>query len=816
MNDLLQDLRYAVRGLLRAPAFALVAIVTLALGIGANSAIFSVVNAVVLTPLPYEEPDRLVFVTSAFPTMGFDEFWMSAPEYLEYREWNRSMAEVGAYNVGEVSVTGGETPIRAQGAIATPSLMTALGVPAARGRTFVEADGDPAAEAVALLSWELWQRAFGGRPEVVGESVRIQGAPNTIVGILPEGFDLNDQGIEVWRTLQLDPANPGGRASHYLFAVGRLAEGATLESARAEVASLVAGWSERFPDNHTPQPDTHYLQMEPLVDQVVGDVRPALLLLLGAVGFVLLIACANVGNLLLARAESRQKEIAVRTALGAGRGRLLRQFLTESVLLGLLGGVAGLLLSTWALRALLSTSPESLPRLEEIGLDPSVLVFTLAVSVVTGLLFGLAPMLHLGARSLASAVREGGERATPGSARQRLRQLLVVGEIALAVVLVIGAGLMLRSFAELQSVDPGFDPDGLLTFRLYLPSSDYPDGADMVAFHDELGRRLESMAGVVSVTGMSGLPPNRRLNANDTEFEGLERTEDGPPHNIDYYQGVALGYFATMGIDMVEGRAFGPQDLGPSAQPVAIINDRAARTFYPGESPVGRRLRPCCGDSQPWLTVIGVAEDVKQGGLENDTGTEFYYLNAQVAAAGFMSRTQNWVVRTQGDPATVTGGVREAVWSLDPGLPIADLQTMDEVLHSSVARPRFLARLLGVFGGLALLLAALGTYGVMSYMVAERMHEMGIRMALGARGQGVLSLVMGRGLRLAGAGLLIGVVGAFALTRVMSSILFGVEATDPVTFVVVPVILLAVAAASCWVPALRATRVDPVQVLRES
>ena len=815
MTDFMHDIRYAVRGLVQAPGFALVAILTLALGIGANSAIFSVVNGVVLTPLPYAEPDRLVFLTSAFPSMGFEQFWMSAPEYLEYREWNRSMEEVGAYNVGEVSVTGGDRPIRVQGAIATPSLFEVLGVPATRGRVFLEGDGDPGAESVVLISGELWQRAFGGRDDVVGSTLEIQGTPRTVVGVMPEGFDLDDNGIEVWRCLQLDPANPGGRASHYLYTVGRLGDGMSIDGARSEMAALVESWPERFPDTHTPRPGVHYLQMEPLVDQVVGEVRPALMLLLGAVDFVLLIACANVGNLLLARAESRRKEIAIRTALGASRGRLARQFLTESVLLALIGGVTGLFVGAWGLRALLSTSPDSIPRLAEVGLDSSVLVFTLLISLVTGVLFGLAPMLHLSVRSIASSIREGGDRATAGSARQGLRRLLVVGEIALAVVLVIGAGLMLRSFSALQAVDPGFDPAGLLSFRLFLPASDYPDGNAQIGFHGELTRRLESIPGVVAVTGMSGLPPLRRLNANDTEFEGLERTEDSPPHNIDYYQGVALGYFEAMGIGVVEGRDFGPADIGPSAQLVAIINERAAQIFYPGESPIGRRLRPCCGDTFPWLTIVGVAGDVKQGGLDAATGTEFYFLNGQVAPTGFMSRTQNWVIRTEVPPTSIAGQARQAVWSIDSKLPLADLQTMEQVLSHSVARPRFLARLLGVFGGLALVLAAIGTYGVMSYTVAERMHEMGIRIALGARGDSVLRLVLGQGMKIALAGLVIGVAGAFALTRLMSSILFGVGATDPVIFVAVPLILVLVAAAACLIPARRATRVDPIVVLRE-
>jgi len=815
MHRVFQDVKFACRSLVQSPGFAVVAIVTLALGIGANSAIFSVVNGVVLQPLPYRQPERLLFVYSAFPSMGFEQFWMSQPEYLEYRDWNRSLVDVGAYNTGELSVTGGDTPVRVSAATVTRSFFTTLGVEPMRGRIFSAQEDAPGGDPAVVLSAALWQRAFGGRADAVGSSIEIDGERRMVVGVMPPGFDIHDRGVEVWQPMGIDPANPRPRSNHFLYGVARLRPQVSAEAAAAELGTLLRGWRERVPDGHVPSLDGHPLQLVPMQTEVVGDVRAALLLLLAAVGFVLLIACANVGNLLLARAESRHKEIAVRAALGAGRARLLQQFLTESVLLSVLGGAAGLVLGRWGLQALLSTSPDSIPRIAEIGLDARVLGFTLLISLLTGVLFGMAPMLHLTTRSLADSIREGGERSTDGSAKQRLRRVLVVGEIALAVVLVIGAGLMLRSFSSLRAVDPGFDPEGLLTFRLFLPAADYPEATSQMDFFDRLVQQLGAIPGVVSATAMNGLPPLRRIDANDTEFEGVERTEDGPPHNVDYYQWVTDGYFDTMGIEVLRGRGFEPEDVGPNAQPVTVVNETLARTFYPGQRALDRRIRPCCGDDNPWLTIVGVVRDVKQGGLDTDTGTEMYFYTPQVAAvAGFAPRSMNVVVHTSVPASAVAAPARRAVHDLDPSLPIADLQTMGDVLFGSVARPRFLTLLLTVFGVVALALAAVGTYGVMSYSVAERRHEMGIRMALGAERTGVLRLVLGQGLRVAVVGLLFGVAAALLLTRFMAAMLFGIGTTDPVTFVAVPAILVLVALVACLLPAHRATRVDPMVALR--
>jgi predicted permease len=811
MQTFVQDLRYALRSLRQSPGFSAIAVLTLALGIGANSAIFSVVNGVVLEPLEYRDPDRLMFITSNFPGQGFDEFWLSGPEYFQYREQSRLFADMGVYNTGEISITGGDTPLRVPAGSASASTFSTLGVEPLRGRTFTEGEDLPGGPMAAVLAYDLWMGAFGGREELVGETLLFNGVPRTVVGIMPPRFDIDESGAQVWTPLQLDPENPGSPFSHYLYAVGRLRDGVSTQQAQAEVDVLVAGWQETYPESHI-RPQGHEIRFEPLATQVIGDVRPALLTLLGAVGFVLLIACANVGNLLLARAESRQREIGVRTALGAGRGRLLRQFITESVLLAFIGGVVGLIVGSWAVDLLLASNAGGIPRLDAIGLDATVLAFTAAVSLATGVLFGLAPTMHLSAGTLSMSLREGGDRSTAGAARHHLRQFLVVAEIALAVVLVVGAGLMLRSFAALQGVDPGFDPNGMLTFRIYLPSATYPDPNAQVSFYRELQARLLEVPGVGEATLMSGLPPVRRINANTMEFEGIQRSEDGPPLEVDYWQFVMDDYFATTGIALLEGRVLSPAD-SESALPVGVVNETMARTYWP-EGALGRRVR-FGGDDAPWITIVGVVEDVKNGGMDQETGTELYFYMPQVAALyGFASQSINVVLRTDLEPTSLADAARRTVWSLDPSLPLTNLRTVEEVVFGSLARSRFLTVLLGVFGGLALVLAAVGTYGVMSYFVAERRREMGIRMALGAESGSVLTLVLRQSLKIAAFGLLLGIAAALALSRFVETWLFGVSAFDAPTFVVVPAVLALVAIAACLVPALRATRVDPIVVLK--
>ena len=813
MEGLGREVRYAVRGLARRPGFALVTALTLGLGIGANTAIFSVVNGVVLRPLPYRDPGALVSVASAFPTMGFETFWISPPEYMELAERSSSLALLGAYRQGQASVGGDQRPERVVSASATSTFFDVLGVGAQAGRTYRPDEDLPGADPVVVLSYELWQRSFGGDASVVGRGIEVNGQTRTVVGVMPAGFDIDDSGIEIWLPMGLDPANRQNRASHFLYVVGRLADGATLQRASAELDQLVQRWGEANPGTHVPAPETHPMMLVPLQEEVVGDVRQALLLLLGAVGFVLLIACANVANLLLARAEDRHKEVAVRVAMGAGRGRMLRQFLIEGVVLSSLGALVGVAVAWLSLEALRAASPGGIPRLREIDLDATVLAFTTGIALLTGVGFGLAPARHV-MGGVGGTLRDGGVRSTAGSARARLRSLLVVSEIALALVLAVGSGLMIRSFQALTDVDPGFEPEGLLTFQLFLPAGGYPEGTDVLAFDERLRRELAALPGVRGVAAMTGLPPLRDLNANDTQFEGIEPTQDGPPHNVDFYQTVTAAYLETMGIEVVNGRGFEPAD-NEDGVPVALVNEALARLFYPGESPVGRRLRPCCGDQVPWLEIVGVVADVKQAGMNAPAGTELYFHLPQAVSAGQAPRTLNLVLRTQGEPTALASPVRETLARLDASLPLAGLRDMTEVVSGSNERPRFLTLLLGVFAALALTLAAVGTYGVMAYSVAQRARELGIRIALGAERGNVRALVLRQGFTLAGAGLALGLLGAWALSGLLDSLLFGVGARDATTFVAVPLLLAAVAALACWVPAVRATRVDPVSVMRE-
>jgi predicted permease len=806
-----KEVRQALRGLLRRPGFAAVAVLTLGLGIGANTSVFSIVNGVLLRPLPYPEPQELVMVTSAFPGLDFAQFWVSPPEYLELQERARSFSSIGAFRQGQVNVGGGDRPERVTSATASASLFEALGVTPSQGRPYNAQEDLPGADPVVVISHELWQRAFGGDASLVGRTILVSGVSRTVVGIMPPGFDLHEAGIELWLPLAIDPANrTQQRSSHYLYLVGRLAPGITLESASAELASLVAGWDQLNPETHSPDPENHPMQMTSLQEEIVGGVRQALFLLLGAVGFVLLIACANVANLLLVRAEDRHKEVAVRVAMGAGRLQLLRQLLTEGLLLAVLGSAVGLLMAWLSLEGLRALAPGDIPRLGEISLDGRVLFFTTAVALATGAIFGLAPIRHVTRGSPAGGLGEG-QRTTAGGARLRLRTLLVTSEMALALMLAVGAGLLVRSFQALTSVDPGFDSEGVLTFQLALPTAEYPQLPEVVAFHERLRDELAAIPGVQQAATMTGLPPLRDLNANDTEFEGVERTENGPPHNVDFYQVASTDYLSTMEIEVREGRGFLPADQA-DAIPVVLVNETLAQRFYPGQSAVGRRIRPCCGDAIPWFEIVGVVEDVKQAGLSAPAGTELYFHVPQGAQIGV--RTFNVVMRTAGSPEALAASAREVVGRLNPSLPLANVRSMDVVLAGARARPRFITLVLGGFAALALILAAVGTYGVMSYSVAQRSKEMGIRMALGAERSSVLRLVMRQGLAVTAAGIGLGLVGAWALTGLLQGLLFEVAPRDLATFVAGPALLGLVALGALWIPARRATRVSPTEVLR--
>ncbi len=840
MGHLLQDLRHAVRGLARTPGFTLVSVLTLALGIGANTAMFSIVNGVVLRPLGYPKPEQLIYLTTRFPAQGFDQFWVSPPEFFEFRELTQSFSEVGAYATTDVNLMAGDRPRRVRAAAVTDDVLRALQVAPAQGRLFNRGETDvtsqpgppgtppPAPPQVAILSHELWQAAFGGQP-ILGQTVAVNGVAREIIGIMPPGFDLMDNRTEIWLPLGLNPANRQNRGSHFLYLVGRLKDGVTPEAAQVELTALIAAWSARTgvtqhvfaplppPTSGSTSPGAgHTLQMAPVRDQIVGGASRAMWVLQAAVGFVLLIACANLANLLLARAETRHREFAVRTALGAGRGRLLRQFMTEGVVLSLAGGALGLLLAQVGVRAILAAFPDSLPRTGEVAVDPVVLLFTLGVCLTTGAVFGLAPYVHTRVAGLAAALKEGGTRGPTGAARRHVRRALVIGEVALAVMLVIGAGLLLRTVVNLSAVDAGFDRSRLVTFAVSVAPATYPQAPQRAQFYQRLLDRLRQLPGVQGATAMSGLPPERPLNANDTDIEGYTAPPEGPFENVDYYQSVMTGYFETMGIPIVEGRGFIPSDAtAPGA--VAVANETMARTFWPDQNPIGRRVRPG-GPATPWFTVIGVAKDVKQGGLDKKTGTELYFLVDQTAhlapPANQAPGTMNVALRTTLTPAALSTAVSGVVGEADQTVPVVRLREMDAVFAESIRRPRLLAQLLGGFAGLALLLAAIGTYGVLSYSVLERRREIGIRMALGANQRAVLAGVMVHGLAPAAVGVAAGLAGAAALSQVLAALLFGVQPIDPATMTAVAGTIGVVAAMACALPAWRASRVDPNVVLR--
>jgi len=845
LDNLRQDIRLAVRGLLRAPAFAAVTILTLALGIGANTAIFSIVNGVILRPLGYPKPEQLMYLTTQFPAFGFDQFWVSPPEYFEFREINQSFSSVGAFTTGEVNLTAGDRPLRVRSASVDDALLTTLGIQPIAGRLFNKGEADlvgpapqPGAPPVPLppfviLSHELWQRAFGGQAGIVGQTVQVNGLAREVIGIMPPGADVMDNRTEIWIPLGLNPSFRLNRGSHYLYLVGRLKDGVTEAAAKTELTSLIQNWGDRVGVKQhvfAPPPKDaaakqanpgagHILQMTAVQEQIVGGASRAIWVLQAAVGFVLLIACANLANLLLARAETRHREFAVRTALGAGRGRLLRQFMTEGVLLSIIGGGLGLVLARAGVEALIRVYPSSLPRTTEVTVDPIVLIFTFGVSVATGLVFGLAPLMHTRVKGLALALKEGGARgATAGAARHHIRRGLVMAEVALAVMLVIGAGLLIRTVYNLSVVDAGFDRSRLVTFAISLPGANYPSGPPRAQLYQRLLGKLRALPGVQAASAMSGLPPNRPLNANDTDIDNYTAPPEGPFENVDYYQTVMSDYFETMGIPIVQGRAFQSSDAASNGL-VAVVNETLVNTFWKGLNPIGQRLRPSSQGDPPWYTVIGVAKDVKQGGVDKKTGTEFYFLGDQAATQpspfNFVPGLMNIVMRTTLPPATLRTQVESIVREADSSVPVVRLRDMNGVFEESIIRPRLLAQLLGGFAGLALLLAAIGTYGVLSYMVAERRREIGIRMALGADQGSVLGQVMKQGLTLTTIGIIVGLAGAFALNRLIASLLFNVQPTDTVTLVAVVATITLVAAIACVLPAWRASRVDPNVVLRD-
>jgi predicted permease len=824
IDEIVQDVRYALRTLRKAPGFTTVAILTMALGIGANTAMFSVVNTVILQPLAYPHPEQLRFLSTRFQREGGGRSPVSMPEYVELTEINQSFSIVGAFTIGEVNLAALDRPHRVTRAAVNAELLEALAVQPEHGRWFRRDETRANGPAVVILSHELWRSAFGARADVVGRTVEIDGLMREVIGIMPASLDLMDSRVEVWLPLQLAPSLRQFRESHFLNVLGRLKEGVTAEQAEEELASLVASWGQRAGvSGHVFKSGDHVIQMEPVQEVIVGSARRALWMLQAAVAFVLLIACANLANLLLARAETRRRELAVRAALGAGRRRLLAQFMAEGVVLSVGGGALGLALAWVGVRGLIAGYPNGLPRVADIAIDPAVLGFTLLVSLITGVAFGLAPLLH----SLNDAsTRLLNERNTRGatSIRHAVRRTLVTAEVALAVVLVAGAGLMYRTVVNLMNVDAGFDRSRVVTFGVALPVSTYPTFDQRLRVYHRLIDRFAAMPGVQRVSAVSGLPPQRKVNGFGTDIEGYTPRPEEPLERVDYYQTVTTGYFEAMGIPIVEGRPFNGTDR--IGTPVAVVNQAFARRFWKDLDPIGRRVKPRFGDQTPWVTVIGVAQDVKQGGVDQATGTELYFLLEQLPRIfptfsgpnlGDWSRdgSMHLVLRSALPIPTLQPAIVAAVGEADPSLPIIRLRPMDDVVSSSLRRPRMLMHLLGGFAVLALLLAAIGTYGVLSYLVTERRREIGIRMALGAKREAVLRSVMGYGLKLTCIGLMIGLTGALALTRLMETLLFEVRPTDPATLVSVAAGITFVAIIACLVPALRATRFDPIAALRE-
>jgi putative ABC transport system permease protein len=806
-SDLMQDLRYAARMLARTPAFTAIAVLALALGIGANTAIFSVVNTVLLQPLPFKNPGQLVIIWENATAVGFPKNTPSPANFLDWREQATVFTGMAAMAPKNFNLTGVGEPERLDGRRVSANMFDLLGVQPRLGRGFLPEEDTPGAR-VVILSHGLWERRFGSDPKIVGQALNLNGESYSVIGVMPPGIEL--PGFDNWKDqLWVPIAFPGeearSRGNHYLEVVARMKPGVTLKQARAEMETIAARLAQQYPEENLGIGSV----VNPLHEEVVGDIRPALLVLLGAVGFVLLIACANVANLLLARAAVRQKEIALRLALGASRARLTRQFLTESVLLAVLGAVVGLMLAFAGLHVLKTFIPDTIARADAIGIDARVLVFTGLVALATGMIFGLAPATQASNFSLNETLKEGGRDAAGGSKGVRLRGLLVIAEVAVSFVLLIGAGLLINSFLHLRNLDPGFRADHLLTAKIEMSELKYPDRERRIPFLDEVLRRVTALPGVKSAAIAGNLP----LTYNgDSMYVGVEGIPDPPPDKrVDViYRAIGPGYFSTMGIPLVRGRDFTDQDTIDTGIAV-VVSEKTAQHFWPGQDPLGKRLKPGSTTSDsPWREVIGVVKDVRQNDFITAPKLQMYMSYRQLKSLA----PNALVVRTTVEPMSLAIPLRNAVWAVDKDQPVSNINTMENIVSTAVARQRFSTMLLGVFAGLALVLAAVGIYGVMSYSVAQRTREIGIRMALGAQRSDVLRMTVTQGLKLVFIGVAIGLVAAFVLTRLMATLLFGVSATDPATFASIAVVLLLVALLASYIPALRATKVDPMVALR--
>jgi putative ABC transport system permease protein len=813
----MNDLRFAIRQLLKTPAVTVLAIATLALAIGANTAVFSLINTMLIRPLPYRAPQELVLLWQRFSAQGLDQIPVSAPEYLDYEKQTTSFEHIAAFDYTDLNLTGGDMPERIQGAVVTPSLFPLLGIPPIRGRVFTDSEFGEGRDGVVILSARLWQRRFNSDPNLVGKEIALNGRNFTVVGIMPATFEFplplfGVQGgtfagrVDIWKPIAFSKDELESRGSRSYGVIGRLKKGVSSAQAQAEIDTIHANWLKQFPDNYNPEVQFGG-KLYPLHEQVVGGMRTALLILLAAVAVVLLIACANLTTMLLARAGAREREFAIRVALGATRMQLLRQILCESVLLALIGGAAGLLLSVWGLDLLRAIGAQTVPRLAEANLDGRVLAVTFLVSVAAGILFGIVPAFAVGKPELTEALKEGGH-AISSAPHNRLRNILVISEVAMALVLLVGAGLLMKSFVRLQNVDPGFNPDNVLTMEVALPLAKYPRGKPVADLFAEATRRIRTLPGVEKAGFTSILPLSGTNSDSSFAIEGRNPMVEKiyPDEEI---RSITPDYFQVLRIPLLHGRFFTDSDNIDSPQ-VVIINEAMAKKWFPGSDPIGKRITfsdPRKPDVE-WVTVVGVVGTIRHRGLESEGKPEYYLPHAQRSYRGMVL-----TVRSKQDPRSLTSAIRAEIRKVDPDLPAARVRTLEQVAADSIAPRRLSVALIGVFAALAMVLAAVGIYGVMSFLVVQRTHEIGVRMALGAQRGDVLRLVVGHALQLVGIGTIIGLVLALFSTRMLSALLYSVGAFDVVTFVFVTIALAAVALLASYFPAVRATRADPMLAL---
>jgi putative ABC transport system permease protein len=818
MDPLKQDLQYGFRMLFKSPGFTIVAALTLAIGIGATCCIFSIINTVLLHPLPYNNPDRIVTVTNTFMQSGLKQIDLSVPEFIDLRDHSRLIEHIAITDPISVNLTGADQPERIQSMGISPSYFLLLGVNPLKGRAFIPEDEQPGITEIAVISYGLWQRRFGSDADIVGKKLRLDYDSYTIVGVMPRGFrHPNPQGnsdVEVWfpAGFRADPFPEPSRKDHRFSVLARLKPGVTLKQAQADIESIATGLRTAYPDLYSG--DTGWsIVLTPLQEQIVGKMRPALLMLLGAVWLVLLISCSNIANLLLARATVRQKEVAIRTAMGATRARIIRQLLTESVLLALFSGVLGLLLALWSTNVVKRIGPVILPRADEIQIDKTVLGFALVVSLFTGLIFGLAPAYYSSKINLNEMLKEGGRAAGTGVRGNRVRSLLVVAEFAMALVLVISAGLLIKSFWRIQSVNPGFATRDVLTLGITLPYPNNPETGKYFEsyqrsmFYRKLLQRVEVLPGIESAGMISRVPLSGLKGSQEFIIEGRENGE-AVANAAAESQRISPSYFRTMSIPLLKGRDFTEQDDIKSPG-VAIINMTMARQLWPNEDPLGHRIKLAGVPDARWLSIIGVASDVKTYGLDVDTPNEVYMSYLQRGPL-----TATLVVRTFSDPLSISNALQREVREVDADQPTYNVKMMDEIMSVAVGQKHFSMFLLGAFALIAIVLAAVGIYAVMSYTVTQRTHEMGIRMALGAQPRHIVRLVMTQGMKVVLIGIAAGLVISFVFTRAMSSLLFEISSTDMATFTTIPLLLIAIALTAMYLPSLRATKVDPMTALR--